>query len=196
MELDFISLGSFFDQSLSDENERMNKDISSFNELLSAPFSTYLLPIYKFYKKEEKIDESILSLSKFKELNMNKVKEDMLYYCTSSDILSKLDSNNSDYLFRESDSEFYNALSVRSFLDRQNQILYFLKNRNMVKEIEKDIKLDYLMDSFKEKTKNISSEANEDLNQVNNILNTIQKEMTILIKEKNNINNKDIPINI
>ena len=72
MELDFISLGSFFDQSLSDE--KMNKDISSLNELLSYPFSTYLLPIYKLYKKEEKIDESILSLSKFKEINMNKVK--------------------------------------------------------------------------------------------------------------------------
>ena len=195
MEVDVISLGSFFDQSLSDENERMNKDISSFNELLSAPFSTYLLPIYKFYKKEEKIDESILSLSKFKELNMNKVKEDMLYYCTSSDILSKLDSNNSDYLFRESDSEFYNALSVRSFLDRQNQILYFLKNRDIVKEIVKDIKLDNLMDLYKEKTNNNSFETNKDLNQVNNILNTIQKAMTILIKEKSN-NNNNIPINI
>ena len=196
MEIDVISLGSFFDQSLSDENERMNKDLSSFNELLSNPFSTYLLPIYKFYKKEEKIDESILSLSKFKELNMNKVKEDMLYYCSSSDILSKLDANNREYLFGESDSEFYNDLSVKSFLDRQNQILYFLKNKDSVKEIVKDIKLGYLMESFKEKTNIISSVENEDLNQVNNILNAIQKAMTILIKEKNNINNKDIPINI
>ena len=196
MEIDIISLGGFFDQYMSDEFEKVNKDISSFNELLSEPFSTYLLPIYQFYTKEEKIDESILSLSKFKELNMNKVKEDMLYYCSSSEILSKLDANNSEYLFRESDSEFYNDLSVKSFLDRQNQILYFLKTRDKVKTIEKDIKLGNLIDSFKEKTNKISAETNEDLNQVNNILNTIQKAMTILIKEKNNINNKDIPINI
>ena len=36
-------------------------------------------------------------------VNVNKIKEDMLYYCSSADILSKLDTNNSEYLFQESD---------------------------------------------------------------------------------------------
>ena len=192
--MDIISLGSFFNQSYDSNSIKVPKDTSSLIELLSVPFSNYLLPMYNIYKEEEKIDKSILSLSKFKELNMNKVKEDMLYYCSSADILSKLDTNNSEYLYGESDSEFYNDLSVKSFLDRQNQILYFLKNRNKIKEIVKDTKLDDLMNSFEEKNIKASSKIYQD--SLNDILNTVQKAMTTIIKEKNNPNNKDIPISI
>lgn len=46
----------------------------------------------------------------------------MLYYCISVDILSKLDNNNNQYIALESDSEFYKDLSIKTFLQRQNEL--------------------------------------------------------------------------
>ena len=60
-----------------EEVQKNKQEIKSLNFLLSNPFSNYLIPInYNCSDNEDKAkrEENILSLSKFKELNMNKIK--------------------------------------------------------------------------------------------------------------------------
>ena len=136
-EFDDFNLHDFFTLAEGNNNQNSsnpinNSDTNSLNDLLAQSFSTYLLPLKHLYLEEveddSKTQKGILTLSKFKELNMNKVKEDMLYYCSPVDILSKLDTNNSEYIFQESDIEFYNDISIKSFLERQNELEDFIKN--------------------------------------------------------------------
>ena len=136
-EFDDFNLHDFFTLAEGNNNQNSsnpinNSDTNSLNDLLTQSFSTYLLPLKHLYLEEVEDDskqqKGILTLSKFKELNMNKVKEDMLYYCSPVDILSKLDTNNSEYIFQESDIEFYNDISIKSFLERQNELEDFIKN--------------------------------------------------------------------
>ena len=172
-----------------DENHAWNNKSAIAKSLpledsLALSFSRYLLPFNHTKKKEEEENERILTLSKFKELNLNKVKEDMLYYCSPADILSKLDTNNSEYLLQESDSEFYNELSITSFLQRQNELIELMKEEKKIDKIEKY-----------EKSKNLENIDNsvksklilekEDLNRVNELLKNIQKTMKLFVKEKN-----------
>ena len=161
---------------------------TSLNKLLTSSFSNYLIPSNHIYDEDEepKIDESILTLSKFKELNLNKVKEGILYYCTPVDILSKLDTNNREYLFQESESEFYNDLSIKVFLQRQNQLIDWIKDeQDKIETIKKNRKLDgieYLQFSDTDKAR---LNMNEEIIETNNLLKNIQKTMKIFMKEKN-----------
>ena len=110
-EEDVINLDTFFNIALQEKSfeENNNQEPNSLNDLLALSFSTYLIPLNHLCADEEpNAEEGMLTLAKFKELNLNKVQEDMLYYCSPADILSKLDTNNSDYIFQESNIEFYN----------------------------------------------------------------------------------------
>ena len=176
-----------------EEVQKNKQEIKSLNFLLSNPFSNYLIPInYNCSDNEDKAkrEDNILSLSKFKELNMNKIKEDMLYYCSSADILSKLDTNNSEYLFQESDLEFYNDLSIKAFLERQDEITYFIKNDHEKKydKIAKNKNLEQLSCTFggENGINKTNSKSVDELNEGNIILKNIQNALKIFIKEKNN----------
>ena len=184
---DPINLDDFFYGNLNNENQTViikNKSNAySLNDLLASSFSTYFLPLNHIAKKS---DESILTLSKFKELNLNKVKEDMLYYCSPVDILSKLDINNSEYIFQESDYEFYNDLSIKTFCQRQKELIECFKDDEEGKhKIEKNKQLNYWKDSLKGKENQINNKKNEELRGINNLMKYIQNGMRIFSKEKN-----------
>ena len=130
-EEDYRLFDFFYNQKNMEDNvKNQNKEnLRSLNELLDISFTRNLIPLNHIIIDENyKVDENIITLSKFKELNLNKVNEDMLYYCSPVDILSKLDSNNSQYLVLESDSEFFNDLSIKTFLQRQNELTDILNS--------------------------------------------------------------------
>ena len=179
------SLDILFDEHIQKNDYKTNKvNSTSLNDLLSLSFSKYLIPYNHIYNDEElENDESILTLSKFKELNLNKIKEGILYYCSPVDILSKLDTNNREYLFQESDSEFYNDLSIKVFLQRQNDLIDLINNdQDKIEKIEKNKNLDGIESLLfsDEKLK-----KNEELIETNNFLKNIQKTMKVFMKEKN-----------
>ena len=130
-------LNNLFDENNTCYNKSTIAKSLPLEDSLALSFSRYLLPLKHKKNKEEEENERILTLSKFKELKLNKVKEDMLYYCSPVDILSKLDTNNSEYLLQESDSEFYNELSITSFLQRQNELIELMKEEKKIVKIEK-----------------------------------------------------------
>ena len=178
-----FDLNFLFDKS---QDENFQKDDYSQNNIYSNSFSNFLLPINHILTEENKKgDESLINLSKFKELNMNKVKEDMLYYCAPVDILSKLDINNNEYLYQESDSEFLNDLSVKVFIQRQEELKKLIGKDKQKASLVKPKNLDNWTSCFTNKKNETSAKDKEDLKEVNNIFKIIQNAMKILIKEKN-----------
>ena len=162
----------------------------SINKLSTNSLSNYFMPINHIINDESpKSDESLISLSKFKELNMNKVKEDMLYYCAPVDILSKLDINNSEYLYQESDSEFLKDLTIKVFLQRQEQLTDLIKNdQEKIKKFIKSKNLESWASFFQLDKNKTSSKNKDELKEMNNLLKNIQNCMKILLKDKNNDN--------
>ena len=177
-------LNNLFDENNTCYNKSTIAKSLPLEDSLALSFSRYLLPFNHLKNKEEEENERILTLSKFKELKLNKVKEDMLYYCSPVDILSKLDTNNSEYLLQESDSEFYNELSITSFLQRQNELIELMKEEKKIGKIEKYEKSNNLenIDNLSKSKHNLEK---EDLNRVNELLKNIQKTMKLFMKEKN-----------
>ena len=160
---------------------------SSLNELLESNFLTNLIPLSHILDEgENKIDENITSLSKFKELNLNKVKEDMLYYCTPVEILSKLDKNKGEYIYKDSDLEFYNDLSIKTFLQRQNELKdIFYNDEVKIENIEKSKNFNEWKYSFKDvENQSYYSKDKDKLDEINNILKNIQKVIKIFLIEK------------
>ena len=194
-EFDDFNLHDFFTLAEGNNNQNSsnpinNSDTNSLNDLLAQSFSTYLLPLKHLYLEEVEDDskpqKGILTLSKFKELNMNKVKEDMLYYCSPVDILSKLDTNNSEYIFQESDIEFYNDISIKTFLQRQNELEDFIKNDdNKSSKIQKKKQLEFWKDNFKGSGNQTQQKNISKLVEANKIITHIHHTMKIFLKEKN-----------
>ena len=186
-EEDYRLFDFFYNQKNMEDNvKNQNKEnLRSLNELLDISFTRNLIPLNHIIIDENyKVDENIITLSKFKELNLNKVNEDMLYYCSPVDILSKLDSNNSQYLVLESDSEFFNDLSIKTFLQRQNELTDILNSDTTESlTIVKKKKLEILKNSFNENQTKIKKI--DELYEINNLIKLIQNSMSILLKEKN-----------
>ena len=181
-----IDITFLFDQSYHVDSKPETKS-TSLNDLLEQNFSFNLIPFNHITQDLEKEkDESIINLYKFKELNLNKVKEDMIYYCSPVDILSKLDKNKGEYIYQESDSEFFNDLSIKTFLQRQNQLKSLLNDDDVYKIdiLEKAKKLDNWNYSFKKEENKYSSKENDKLNEINHILKNIQKTIKLFLIEK------------
>ena len=99
----------------------------------------------KIYPKSEEEDLNILSLSKFKEMNINKLKEEIFYYCSPPEILAKLRQNADE----DKNYEFYQDLNSEIFLFSQKEKNKLLSNKNIkLKSLNKSPKLsnynDYL----------------------------------------------------
>ena len=92
-------------------------------------------------EKKENENESTFSLTKFKELNLNRIKEDMFYYCCPVDILSKIDSNNREYLYNESDFQFFTNIEMKVYLQRQAQTIQWINENKDSSKFRKNEKI-------------------------------------------------------
>ena len=61
-------------------------------------------------------EQNVITPRKFKEINFNKIKEDMLYYCASNQIFTNLESNNKDFLINENVYEIHDDLPTNIFI--------------------------------------------------------------------------------
>ena len=187
-EIDPIDIAFLFEQNYQYEKQNEIKS-NSLNDLLAHSFSANLIPLSHINQNlETEKDENIINLYKFKELNLNKVKEDMIYYCSPVEILSKLDKNKGEYIYQESDSEFYNDLSIRTFLQRQKQLKSIInndENEQKIEILEKAKKLNKWNFAFKGEENKTSSKEIDKLNKINHILKNIQKMIKIFLIEKN-----------
>ena len=81
----------------------------------------------KMYPEIEEEDLNILSLSKYKEININKLKEDIFYYCSPPEILLKLIPS----IDEEKDYEFYQDINSENFIYSQKQKNAILKDEKI-----------------------------------------------------------------
>ena len=144
-------------------------------QILKEPFSSYffetnILTIEPYDKKTH------LDISKFKENNIRKVKEDMLYYCTSVDILNKLDGQNSGYPTIESQNEYVEDLRTVSFLLNEKLI-----EKEMNNEQHFEIKKNKNLNDCKKKLEKESENYDENIiNKCNKIIKLLQNDMKSL----------------
>ena len=109
----------------SEENERKEKEKEDkddklyFNDLISFP--------KKLYEKNEDIDNntSLLSIKEFKKEKINKLKEDIFYYCAPPEILNKLNNTIED----EKSYNIYQNLNTKNFVYSQNIRNKILKDK-------------------------------------------------------------------
>jgi hypothetical protein len=140
----------------------------------------------KIYAKKEEEDINILSLSKFKEMNINKLKEDIFYYCSSPECLEKFRQS----LDEDKNYEFYQNLDSKNFLYSQKQKTDILLDKNIkLKSLVKPKKLS----DYKEELCVKLSEANnggnivekkKQIKNANLILNKIE-DILMIYKDKN-----------
>ena len=158
-------------------NNEIKDDHIYFEDLINFP--------KKIYPKYDEEDINILSLSKFKEMNINKLKEDIFYYCSSPETLLKLSQNIDD----EKNYEFYQDLISENFLYSQKEKNKLLTNENIkLKPLNKSQKLSNYSDSLclkmSEPPPNINiQEKNIQMKNANLIINKIE-EINMTYKEK------------
>ena len=144
-------------------------------------FEDLILFSKKIYPKEEEEDLSILSLYKYKEMNINKLKEDIFYYCSSPDTLLKLNRN----IDEEKNYYFYQDLLYLNFIYAQNSKNNLLKNQNIkLKSLKKIQKLDNYNEDLCVKMNTHKNNINNDT-QIKNANLFINKIEEITLKYKN-----------
>ena len=121
----------------SEENERKEEIVEEeekddklyFEDLISFP--------KKLYEKNEDIDNNmnLLSIQEFKKEKINKLKEDIFYYCAPPEILNKLNNTIED----EKSYNIYQNLNAKNFLYSQNMRNKILKDKETkLKSLIKD----------------------------------------------------------
>ena len=134
-EEDDCIFGKLFDNDQLEVNRKeiTNHETSTIRDVIALPFSHYFYPNNPLaYSPSWHKRKNISTLAKFKEINVKKIKEDMLYYCTPVDILAKIENKNSEYLINESAKDFVNDLGIDSFLENENIIADNLKKNMQV----------------------------------------------------------------
>ena len=101
---------------INEEEINLKDDNIYFEDLINFP--------KKIYPEIEEEDLNILSLSKYKEININKLKEDIFYYCSSTETLLKLIQN----IDEEKSYEFYQDINSENFIYSQKQKNIILRN--------------------------------------------------------------------
>ena len=137
------------DNNLFMREERNYDDIDE-NNIVNQDENIYLEDLIYFPKKiypkdDDEEDLNIISLSKFKEININKLKEDIFYYCASPETLLKLNQN----IDEERNYELYKDLFTENFLYSQKEKNNIFKNKNIkIKSLIKSQKLSNYNDSL------------------------------------------------
>ena len=159
------------------ENE-LNDNVIYFEDIIKYP--------KKLFIKNEEEDLNIIPLSKYKEININKLKEDIFYYCSSPETLMKLSPNIND----AKNYEFYHDLNSDIFLYSQKGKNNILTDTNIqLKSLIKSKKLSNYNDTLCIKlseppdTGNIQEKKLE-IKNANIIINKIE-EILLIYKEKN-----------
>ena len=161
----------------SNENE-LNDNIIYFEDIIKYP--------KKLFIKNEEEDLNIIPLSKYKEININKLKEDIFYYCSSPETLMKLSPNIND----AKNYEFYHDLNSDIFSYSQKGKNNILSDKNIqLKSLIKPQKLSNYNDTLCIKlseppdTGNVQEKKSE-IKNANLIINKIE-EILLIYKEKN-----------
>ena len=161
----------------SNENE-LNDNIIYFEDIIKYP--------KKLFIKNEEEDLNIIPLSKYKEININKLKEDIFYYCSSPETLMKLSPNIND----AKNYEFYHDLNSDIFSYSQKAKNNILSDKNIqLKSLIKPQKLSNYNDTLCIKlseppdTGNVQEKKSE-IKNANLIINKIE-EILLIYKEKN-----------
>ena len=145
---------------------------STLTNIMKEPFNLYFFKS-NILTAEPYDKETHLNISKFKENNIRKIKEDMLYYCTPVDILNKLDCQNSGYSTIESQNEFVEDLRTVSFLQNEKLI-----EKDMHNEEYLQIKKNKNLKDCKKKLENESKNYDENIiNKFNKIIKLLQNDM-------------------
>ena len=129
------------------KNDQIITEYPSEIENLLNPFDT-------LSSKENNEEQNVITLRKFKETNFNKIKEDMLYYCSSNKISSKINNNNKDYILNENIYEIYNDIPTNIFINSEYFKILDVKNNqtnfDKYNKVAKDKKLDDFKSYFKQ----------------------------------------------
>ena len=176
--------GKLFDNDQLEVNRKeiTNHETSTIRDLIALPFSHYFYPNNPLaYSPSWHKRKNISTLAKFKEINVKKIKEDMLYYCTPVDILAKIENKNSEYLINESAKDFVNDLGIDSFLENECIIADNLKkNMQVGSKIIQDKNLENWKEFIQNKKKD-DENFKEMINKTNGILQLIQNTMEMFI---------------
>ena len=181
------NVGNLFDLNYLEKCGKLSEkkiEISlSLSKMVKEPFNQYFF-LNNILTDEPYDKRAHLNISKFKENNIKKVKEDMLYYCTPVDILNKLDGQNSEYRTIESQNEFVEDLRTLSFLQNEKIIKEDLDAKERVEKIKKNKNLK----DCKKKLENESKNYDE------NIINKCNKIIILLQNDMKKFSSKNIKI--
>ena len=149
-------------------------------KVLSEAFTWYFLP-NNILTEEPNKRKPNLNIAKFKEYYGEKVMEDMIYYCSPIDVLSKIDVQNTGEPLCESESEFVDDLGIVSFFQNHYMISTHM---NAEYKVDKIINTNNLKD-WKDKLENKDKPIDKNIvNKSNKILQIIQNIMKNLAKKK------------
>ena len=181
-------LNILFDSKI-DLTEKVNENANfPLRKLMSSPFSWYFIPNHISNPKPKKGRKSF-SLNKFKELNTEKVMEDMMYYCAPVEILEKIDAQNGEDIEIGGEREFMEDLGIVSFLQNQEIISELMEGEDKVHQIIKGNNLKH----WKDKLQNSDEIPTDNLDEINLILqlieNTLKKFSTKKLEKKEILEN-------
>ena len=144
----------------SDENEKVDEELKMEEKDDKVYFEDLIMFPKKLYEQNDDIGNNInlISIQDFKKEKINKLKEDIFYYCAQPEILNKLNNTIED----EKSYNIYQNLYTKNFLYSQNMRNKILKN--------KETKLKGLI-----KNKNLSNNITELSGKLSN-LDEIDKE--------------------
>jgi hypothetical protein len=160
------------------EIEEVNDENIYFEDLINFP--------KKIYPKDDEEEINTSHLTHMSLMNVNKLLEDIFYYCSPPETLKKLSQNTEE----EKTYEFYQELNSENFIYAQktrNKILSDLNTK--IKSLIKDQKLSNFKDSLSIKLSNLPKGENEQEknNQIKNAYSIINKieEIRMIYKEIN-----------